>query len=320
VSRSNDDLDAAAEAFLTNAPLHGIDIRNAYATVEGPETAPPHTHKVREVCLAVLGTGRTASLYLSEHVGKNPPASQLHSPLRPLDSAAIERALCVDAIARAIARERLADCALLQALPDPSETSHAQSLAAAGFVNICTLLYMRRAPRANDRLEPRAFALPAGVTIVPVSSLPRDNAEAMLIAAMQQTYIATLDCPELCGLRETRDILASHRATGTYDPSMWWLVLHEGEPAGCAFFSACPQQRMIELVYLGLAQSLRGKGLGKHLLHMGIASASKGHASWPMACAVDVRNASARALYEREGFTGFAQRLAYVKPCIACTV
>ncbi len=313
VSRANDNVEEAAEAFLTNAPLHGIDIRNAYATVEGPEGSP----RVREVCLGVLGVGRTVSLYLSEHAGKQSAKSEMR---RPSDTQTIERALCVDAISHALARERAGEFALLQALPDPSETSHAQALAAAGFANICTLLYMRRSPRVNDRLEPPARALPEGVAIVPVSSLARDQTDAMLVEAMQQSYVATLDCPELCGLRETRDILASHRATGVYDGSMWWLVTRHGAPAGCAFFSACPQQRMVELVYLGLSQELRGKGLGRHLLHRGIAAAGRAHASWPMACAVDMRNVGARGLYEAEGFMGFAQRLAFVKSRAACTV
>lgn len=313
VSRSNEDIDQAAEAFLSNAPLHGIDIRNAFASIEGPEHAP----RVREVCLVVLGSGRTASLFLSEHAGKPAPKREVSAPR---DAATTERALCALQATNLIAREHASDVALFQALPDPTETSHAQALEAAGFASICTLLYMRRAPRVNDRLSLATFDLPVGVEVIRVTDLPRERADAMLIEAMQQSYVATLDCPELCGLRDTADILRSHRATGIYDANTWWLLTHNGAPAGCAFFSLCPAQRMVELVYLGIAQSLRGKGLGKYLLHLGIHQCSRIQQSWPMACAVDLRNSAARALYERDGFNGFAQRVAYVKPRTACNV
>jgi GNAT superfamily N-acetyltransferase len=310
VSRSNENIEQAAEAFLANAPLHGIDLRNAYATIEGESASP----RVREVCLVVLGSGRTASLFLSESAGKSAPRSG------KLDASTIERALCTLAATNTIAREFASEVALFQSLPDPAESSHAQALEGAGFASICTLLYMRRAPRVNDRIARPAMPLPEGVEIVPVKDLPPNQANSMLIEAMQQSYVATLDCPELCGLRATADILQSHRATGTFDASLWWLVLHNKQPAGCAFFSLCPAQRMVELVYLGLSQPLRGKGLGKHLLHLGVHTSSCLQQSWPMACAVDVRNVAARTLYERDGFTGFAQRAAYVKPCTACNL
>ena len=39
--------------------------------------------------------------------------------------------------------------------------------------------------------------------------------------ALDRSYVDTMDCPELCGMRATADILASHKATGEFDPSLW---------------------------------------------------------------------------------------------------
>ena len=95
-----------------------------------------------------------------------------------------------------------------------------------------------------------------------------------LIEALDKSYEDTLDCPELCGVRTTEDVLASHKATGDFDPEHWWLVQLDGRPEGCVLMSRCPDQGALELVYLGLSTALRGRGLGRLLLDRAIRSAS----------------------------------------------
>ena len=75
--------------------------------------------------------------------------------------------------------------------------------------------------------------------------------------ALERSYVDTLDCPELCGLRVVDDVLESHRSVGVFDPGMWWLVMAEDEPEGCMLLSACPEQNAVELVYLGISPRLR---------------------------------------------------------------
>jgi ribosomal protein S18 acetylase RimI-like enzyme len=67
-------------------------------------------------------------------------------------------------------------------------------------------------------------------------------------------------------------------------------------------------------VYLGLGQSLRGKGLGRTLLPYCMARARSVVPGWPVTCAVDERNVPALRLYERLGFTVFGRRRALVRP------
>ena len=137
--------------------------------------------------------------------------------------------------------------------------------------------------------------------------------KAALAAALEHSYIDTMDCPELCGLRHIDDVLDSHRSTGTYDPTWWYLVRHNAQPAGAMLLNRCPEMRSVELVYLGLGTGVRGKGLGSRLLRMGMNRVHEAFPGWSVTCAVDARNAPALALYESLGFAAYAKRGAYVR-------
>ncbi len=197
---------------------------------------------------------------------------------------------------------------LLQALLEPKEIFAAAAFRQAGYVDVGELMYLKR-PWTSP--GPIHGELPSGVTV----ERWRAGLEDDLAAALDRTYIDTLDCPELCGLRETRDVIASHRATGEFDPSLWWLVRFEGEPEGALLLNPCPSQGHTELVYLGLGPRLRGKQLGVRLLRSGLSALSR-RSHRTVLCAVDERNAPARQLYEREGFRPFARRTALVRPVL----
>lgn len=150
------------------------------------------------------------------------------------------------------------------------------------------------------------------------------EADRVLVEVLERTYEETKDCPELCGLRAAGDVLESHRAVGTYDPSLWWLV-YEGERAmGCLLFNVSPEHSSVELVYLGLAKGLRGRGLGAvlltrgmrhlfgHSLEAGEPSARPVVGVGGVTCAVDTRNTAAMKLYRRAGFGRFGLRVPMV--------
>ncbi len=275
-----------------------------FATLEGPVEGTTAT--VRQACLGVLGAGRTAMLYVSE-----PPRS---GDAGGADVGRAERARCILAVCQMLGKEHSGRVVLAQSLPDPAELWSMGALTSAGFQSVGTLLYMRRQPRAEDRKGPPPLpTLPAGVSLVRVSDLPEAGRAATLIDAMNASYEDTLDCPSLCGLRDTRDILQSHQATGVYDPSLWWLVMEGERPLACLFLSMCPEQRTTELVYLGLSKPLRGKGVARGLMHFGIGHVSAMQPSWPLACAVDEANAPAVRLYDALGFRAFARRVGLVK-------
>jgi ribosomal protein S18 acetylase RimI-like enzyme len=287
--------------MLTAAALHGIDLSLMWATMERPAGG---SSRVRQVCLCVPGSGKTAMLIVSGPGGGGGPE---------VENA--ERVACIRGAVEHLRDERQSgrrDVRIAQALPDPKEPTATRSFREAGFLKVGDLAYLRR-PRGAP--PPRAEGpWPDGLTVRPVHSLsPLDPDRVLLGQALDRTYEQTLDCPELCGLRDTADVLDSHMATGAFDPRLWWLVLRGERPLGCMLLSRCPDQGTVELVYLGLAPELRGKRLAERLLCMGIAEVEMACPS-PITCAVDLRNQPALQLYQRLGFREFARRVALVRP------
>lgn len=287
---------SAALRLVASASGHGIDLDLCWATTD------PVSGRFREACLAVIGAGRTAMLFLP-HAGED-----AHDADRPEELAGLIRVACEE-----IERRRPMDVRIVQVLPAPEETTTIRALHLAGFVDVGVLSYLRRSNRGRvvpaapanwgDGIEVRAFG----------ATGEHEADEARTIEALDRSYVDTLDCPELCGLRETKDVFDSHRATGEWDPSLWWLVFRGAQPVGCMLFNVCRGPSSVELVYFGLAPELRGRGLGSRLLAFGLAGV-RGTDAAEIACAVDTRNTPAMRLYRRAGFRPFAKRAAMVRP------
>jgi len=266
---------------------------------------PGAAEPVRQMVMGVPGSGRTALLFLS------PPgvAAELGDTTTQRD----ELSACVSSALGGLLGDAEA-IRLVQALPEPHETWSVRACRDGGMTMVGELAYMRRPFTAKDRRgTPPPW--PAGVEVRPCGpASPRagDLPDlAALTLALDASYEDTLDCPELCGLRRTQDVIESHMSTGVFDPSMWWIAWSRGEPLGCVLMSHCPEHDSVELVYLGLGKALRGRGLGEALLRGALARTARcGAAS--VTCAVDRRNGPAVSLYERLGFRVFASRVALV--------
>lgn len=273
-----------AKAFLAAAASHGVDLSAMWACVDPGD---PHA-AIREVALAIPGTGRTAMCFTSQ------PASALgEAELAML----LERA-CDD----------LPNVTLTQALLEPTETAAHRVFLAAGFTEVGRLAYLRRSTPARGEFE-RTTSWPDGIT---VTNWKRGD-DADLAVALERSYLDTLDCPGLCGLRATTDVIASHRGTGVFDPVFWWIIRKDSQPHGAMLFNPCPDQSTIELVYIGLGPAVRGIGLGRALMHTGLASLA-GRREQSITCAVDMRNTPAMRLYSALKFESFAERIALVRP------
>jgi ribosomal protein S18 acetylase RimI-like enzyme len=228
-----------------------------------------------------------------------------------------ERRACLDAAATDL--RELKDpggkrrIMVLQALPEPREAWSTQACRGAGFIDVGTLTYMRASTGPAKKYAGVTPSWPAGISVVSVGALPEPTRDAILVQALESTYEQTLDCPELCGLRESQDILDSHRSTGIYDPATWWVVFEDHAPRGTMLLSKVPDQGAVELVYLGLAPSIRGKGIARRLMELAMKTAS-GSRGGELTCAVDQRNIPAVHLYESCGLRAFSQRVALVRP------
>lgn len=297
VSQHLPDRAAAATRLVAGASAHGIDLSLTWGTLDRATPEP----RVRQVCLAVLGSGRTAMLFISEPAPGGDPGGPA--------TARAERAACLEEACLYLQSQRRGEIGIAQALPEPQDGWAIDAFAAAGFVHVGHLTYMKRT--GSPPHDTPAVVWPDGVKIVRVDELGDQPAQdRVLLKALDRTYIETLDCPELCGLRETADILQSHRATGKWDPALWWVAMLDGEPEGCLLLNRGQDRGAAELVYLGLSPALRGRGVGSRLLNYGLARLGR---VGEVNCAVDDRNEPALRLYRRAGFTGFARRVAMVR-------
>lgn len=303
------DRDAAATRLLAAAPAHGINLDLLWATLT-PSGA------VSQACLAVLGAGRTAMTFLSEPHAIGEPSGDLNG-----SGPIAERAACLDAACQFLADhpgKTGTGVALAQGLPDPSEPWAIAAYQRAGFVHVGDLSYLRRAISGFPSIPEPVW--PAGISVVPFNqcfgpatgSALGNTAREGLAELLARTYEGTLDCPELCGMRDPVDVVDSHMAAGVFDPSLWLIVLEQGVPEGCVLLSRAPELRSVELVYLGFGPKLRGRGIALRLLQYAVGRTG-GPRVTELTCAVDDRNVPAKRLYERAGMRRFSGRVAFVR-------
>lgn len=312
VSQQLPNRDLAARRFIASAPNHGIDLSLLFGTFH--PTLPGSPRLLSQVALVVPGHGRTGMFFVSEPAAGLPPETA--NPDLAAKALA-DRVACINAGLEHLRTFLTQRVKLAQALPSPTDAWALDAFRAAGFIHAGDLAYLR-APL--DSVPSEQLVWPAGIKVLAASQIAAGGSsasqkaqlDALLIQALERTYVDTKDCPELCGLRETADILASHRSTGQYDPRLWFLVFDGDSPEGCMLLSRCPDQRSVELVYLGLSPRVRGKGIGKLLMRLAMQRLS-GLPETELACAVDKRNLPALRLYKSFGLNAFSDRVALVR-------
>jgi ribosomal protein S18 acetylase RimI-like enzyme len=273
---------SAGRRFLDVARAHGLDLTHFWASIE------PGGEAVREVCLASVGPGRTAMIFTS-----TPP-----DPPGRAELSGVVDAACAG----------LQDAHLAQSLLSGEDEPLEGVFLDAGFARLSRLHYLRRHARPGDR------DLAGAIDDIDARLVPwRDAGDDELADALTRSYEGTRDCPELCDLRDISDVIASHRGAGHWDPDLWWIVRASGRAAGAMLLNPSPELGAVELVYLGVAPELRGRGVASALLRHAFASLS-GRIERSLTCAVDERNTPARELYRRAGFVEFDSRLALIRP------
>lgn len=314
VSQSLKDRVSAARRLIASAPEHGIDLSYIWASVALSEPGK-RPSVVRQACLAVPGSGRTAMIFMSE---PDPAPTANGATAQALESAREERIALLEAVAAHFGEASGGAVRVLQALPEPTDAWAESAFRGAGFVCVGDLEYRRRSlSPAEHKPSTKNVVWPEGVRVVPVSSLPQDERDPLLLRVLDETYVDTRDCPELCGMRTTSDILASHYATGVFDPTLWFVVFVLDSagvqtPAGCMLLNRVPEQRALELVYVGLSKSARGRGIGAKLMELAMLKAAEPRID-AITCAVDRRNEPALRMYDRFEFGALGRRRAFVR-------
>jgi len=280
---------SAAREFLSAARHHGISLDNMWCSVERPpqDNVPS---RARHACLAVPGDGATLLFFTSA----------------PTESSLDELAKVIDTVCRSFGAGMLA-----QTLLRPDEHLVQRAFMKASFTDVGTLQYLQRRRPTQEECgawEIENGDMGDGITL---RNAPADS-DSVLASALEQTYAETLDCPELCGLRETRDVIASHRASGVFDPAFWWVLERGEEALGALLFNPNPEQDAIELVYMGIAPEIRGMGIAGRAFRHALAKCAARNER-VITCAVDTRNKPARTLYEKHGFQRTHTRFALVR-------
>ncbi len=237
-------------------------------------------------CLAIESPGRSAIAQPSPTYAMHHDHNSLVDVLRELQNQAWRRGIV-----------------LLQAMASPEETRLEHVLSAAGFRFLAELIYV---DRTREAPTPERHELPK-LDLLTYSP----QRHALFIRGLEQTYTESLDCADLTGVRRTEDVLATHRATGCHDPSLWFLARLNGETAGLLLLSSLPHRNILEVAYMGVACGFRRRGVGHALMHKCSSEMiARGFAG--VTLAVDSVNTPARALYRNWGFVETARRRVWI--------
>jgi len=192
----------------------------------------------------------------------------------------------------------------LQGMIPPEAVHQAELYRQASFAPLARLIYLE-----TDLAQP----VLSGKSTPPVTwetYSPRTH--DLFARVVEGTYEQSLDCPRLNSLRDIEDVLASHRATGEFDPDFWLVAVADSEPAGTLLLSHTPERSSYEVVYMGLLPGWRGRGYGGALLRRAVELARE-QAAAVLTLAVDARNTPARRLYRRFGFREVCRRDAWIR-------
>lgn len=192
---------------------------------------------------------------------------------------------------------------MVQCLLATDSGTDAERLRAAGFAHACDLLCLAseadRFPTAPVDTEVRF----AAVTRTEMNDLAH---------IIEQTYEHSLDCPMMDALRDCRQVVAGYAATCRDDLSHWYTLRHAQECVGCLLLGHDATGKTWEVVYMGLAPAVRGRGWGLDVVR---------HAQWlvrerqgeRLLLAVDAANDPALRVYAAAGFTTWDRNSVFIK-------
>lgn len=191
----------------------------------------------------------------------------------------------------------------VQAMLNPCEQAEAAVYIQAEYFLLAQLIYMRRPGTEVGPEEPRGLAW---ATLA-------EAGEAELAKVIADTYVDSLDCPALLGLRPMADVIAAHKGSGIHRPEHWWIPSLNGQSVGCILLNdAANEPHTSDVVYLGIRPAWRQQGLGRVLLRQAMRAAISGGAR-AITLAVDGSNLPAVKFYRQEGFEEIDRKDVYIR-------
>lgn len=232
-------------------------------------------------------------------------APQVATTGSSMDRETIERTLLL-ALDDALREQQIV---LAQALTTTRASPSTHAFLSAGYRIAGDLLYLAAdLTQAHDVPAPGA---PCALELVCHS--PDDS--ACWIPLIDQTYVKTLDCPAVDGLRATSDVLAGYRDIGRPRDDWWFIARHEGQDVGCLILADHHPAHHAELVYMGLIPEMRGRGWGVFLAREAQRITAQS-AAQQLVLSVDAANAPAICHYQAAGFQLWEQRTILIKSLV----
>jgi ribosomal protein S18 acetylase RimI-like enzyme len=193
------------------------------------------------------------------------------------------------------------DVRVLQSLVSPSDLAAANWLQQCGFAHVARLGYLVW----SDGHQP---APAPSLRFTPVSA----STIAVFADVIEQSYLETLDCPALNGVRTTPEVLEGYQEIGVYWPEAWLIAWRDDRPIGCLILADHPKANQCELVYMGLVPKARRQGLSGQIVTQAKRLARE-RGRPRVVLAVDLQNAPALHLYAKHGFELWDEREVFVR-------
>jgi ribosomal protein S18 acetylase RimI-like enzyme len=146
---------------------------------------------------------------------------------------------------------------------------------------------------------------------------------------VSETYHDSLDCPHLESHRTTNQILRSYQCVPSFAPDLWF-TFHPApsnchpdpgnktvrDAAGCCVLArhhnSENQELVLELVYMGIVPSQRGRRLGKQMMGH-VATICRNQNAVRLVLAVDQANHPALAAYQQLGMQSLFRETIWVR-------
>jgi len=131
---------------------------------------------------------------------------------------------------------------------------------------------------------------------------------AVVRQVIGETFVASLDCPNLPAFRGVEDSIVEDR----HDHSEASLLWENDEPIGCLVLADHPADESLELAYVGLIPRQRGRGLGRELTEVALWRARQLNRI-KIVTTVDTANTPAIDMYVRLGFIAYDESQLYFR-------
>ena len=206
-------------------------------------------------------------------------------------------------VAQAVTYLDATDVSMTQTLLAREDNSATDLLQQAGFFHLADLSYL---VRECDRSSVTSGA--ADLEFEDFAASQRSR----LAQLLERTYVGTLDCPGLNGIRHIDDVIDGYQATGVFQPQHWKFVRHEDRDVGVLLLTDHPGPQHWEIVYMALVPEARGRGWGQQICRQALRLAAVA-GQLRVVLAVDQKNSPALLMYEQAGFQQWDTRVVFLR-------